>query len=265
MEEKNPQKFQADKELIEEVTDTAESTKAESTEIETIEEPVEGKNDSAESDATEPLEEPVETEPEIAEVEAPTVDERVEETFEEEPVEESIDEDAKEIPARAVPKGLMLQTWQLAVAAVIVVAMIAGGVVLGMILGNRNDGDGFSGSPVDYDWELQSGSATNDNQIVLPGYDDLLFPANETKIEMILPNHKSNPCYFRYTLMLKDTGEILYQTPLIAPGQAMLEIELLRELSKGDYQLIIAIDCISLTDGRTPLNGGEHHVVLRVR
>ncbi|MBO7274166.1 MAG: hypothetical protein J6V22_04860, partial [Clostridia bacterium] len=165
----------------------------------------------------------------------------------------------------AAPRGLVVQGWQLAVAAVIVVAMIAGGVVLGMVLGNRNDGDGFSGSPVDYDWELQSGSATNDNQIVLPGYDDLLFPANETKIEMILPNHKSNPCYFRYTLMLKDTGEILYQTPLIAPGQAMLEIELLRELSKGDYQLIIAIDCISLTDGRTPLNGGEHHVVLRVR
>jgi hypothetical protein len=65
--------------------------------------------------------------------------------------------------------------------------------------------------------------------------------------------------------VLEDTGEILYQSPLIAPGKAVLEIELSRALSKGDYHLTIAIDSVSIADGRTPMNGAEHHVLLQVR
>ena len=138
-------------------------------------------------------------------------------------------------------------------------------MVLGVVLGNRNSANDFNGSPVDYDWELQNGGVINANQITLPGYADLFFPAGQKQIEMILPNHKSNPCYLRYTLLLEGTGEILCQTPLIAPGKAVLEIELSRTLPVGDYYLIIAIDSISLADGRTPMNGAEHRVLLQVR
>ena len=206
-----------------------------------------------------------------------TAEETVEEEIiEEETVaEEAGDEDAVEEPtaqempkeesAQMAPRGLVVQTWQLIVALVVVAAMVVGGVLLGVFLGNRKDDDGFNGSPVDYDWELQHGAATNPNQITLPGYADLLFPADKKQIDMILPNHKSNPCYLRYTLMLEETGEILYQSPLIAPGKAVLEIELSRILPIGDYHLVIAIDSVSLADGRTPMNGAEHRVLLQVR
>ncbi len=269
MEEKKPQDPQVDEETIEETAEQAEPTEKEETE-----ESVETESVQAEDEITETTEEFVEADLELEKVEEESViEESIEEALDEsefvetddEAIEEPFGEDTKEIPVKDVPKGLVLQPWQLAVAVVVVAVMIVGGVLLGVVLGNRNNANDFNGSPVDYDWVLPQGSVPNANQIILPGYGDLLFPAGEKQVEIILPNPKSNPCYFRYTLMLEATGEILYQSPLIAPGKAVLEIELSRALSQGDYHLVIAIDSVSLADGRTPMNGGEHRVLLQVR
>ena len=66
-------------------------------------------------------------------------------------------------------------------------------------------------------------------------------------------------------LLSADTGEVLYQSKLIAPGKAVLEIKLSRPLPAGDYALLIGIDSFSLADGTTPMNGGEQKVLLKVR
>lgn len=284
MEENKSQELPMDEETVEDVTEQAEADSIEVEEpeelreTESAEEPAEESieeftEESIEESAEElvaepigePIDEPIEESNEAEhEVEAAIADENITESIEE-VTEEPKAEDAKVVPAKEMPKGLVLQAWQVAVAAVIVVAMVAGGVLLGVFLGNKNYTDDFNGSPVDYDWVLPQGSNPGANQIVVPGYGDLLFTAGQKQIEIILPNPKNNPCYFRYTLLLDDTGEILYQSPLIAPGKAVLEIELSRALSKGDYHLTIAIDSISLADGRTPMNGAEHHVLLQVR
>ena len=260
-------------ESLEEETPIEEAPEEETLEEETLEEetPIE------ETATQEEVEEPTE-ESSVEIVEEATVEEEVlaEESCEQETIAEetsggevaeepTAQERPKEESAQVAPRGLVVQTWQLILALVVVVAMVVGGVLLGVLLGNRNGDDTFNGSPVDYDWELQHGATTNPNQITLPGYADLLFPADKKQIEMVLPNHKSNPCYLRYTLMLEETGEILYQSPLIAPGKAVLEIELSRILPIGDYHLVIAIDSVSLADGRTPMNGAEHRVLLQVR
>ena len=174
-------------------------------------------------------------------------------TFQEEPV-----------PQKQATAGIVLKPWQLAVAAVVVVALVVGGVVLGIVLGNKNNSN-FDDSPVDYDWILEEGGQTHEDQIILPGYVELTFPAGEQEIEIVLPNPKGNPCYFRYTLVLEGTGEILYQSRLIPPGQAVLQIKLSHPLEKGDYSLLIGVDTVSLADGRTPMNGGEQKVLLKVR
>lgn len=305
MEDKNPQELQTEQEITTEPLQEAEAVELEEKEEasveESFEESLEEETPIEEAPEEETLEEetleeetPIEETATQEEVEEPTEEssaEIVEEaTVEDVLAEESIAEEsceqktiaeetsdgevaeeatAQEIPkeesAQVAPRGLVVQTWQLILALVVVVAMVVGGVLLGVLLGNRNGGDTFNGSPVDYDWELQHGATTNPNQITLPGYADLLFPADKKQIEMVLPNHKSNPCYLRYTLMLEETGEILYQSPLIAPGKAVLEIELSRILPIGDYHLVIAIDSVSLADGRTPMNGAEHRVLLQVR
>lgn len=285
MEEKKPQELPMDEETTEEVTEeVTDQAEADAVETEAAEGEVSAPEASENSIGAEPIEESVEesveksieTEPEAEEIVAhegvaETLDEAKpaeaddEATTEESTAEESTAEEVKDTPTKVATKGFVVQTWQLAIAAIIVVAMVAGGVLLGVLLGNRGDTDDFNGSPVDYDWVLPQGSNPGANQIVVPGYGDLLFTAGQKQIEMILPNPQSNPCYFRYTLVLEDTGEILYQSPLIAPGKAVLEIELSRALSKGDYHLTIAIDSIAIADGRTPMNGAEHHVLLQVR
>ena len=174
-------------------------------------------------------------------------------TFQEEPA-----------PKKQATAGIVLKPWQLAIAAVVVVALVVGGVVLGIVLGNKNNSN-FDDSPVDYDWILEEGGQTHEGQIILPGYVELTFPADEQEIEIVLPNPKGNPCYFRYTLVLEGTGEILYQSRPIPPGQAVLQIKLSRPLEKGDYSLLIGVDTVSLADGRTPMNGGEQKVLLKVR
>ena len=297
MEDKISQELQTEQEITSEPLQEAEAIELEEKEEASVEEaPVE---ETLTEEAFEPL--PVDFVDEEISLEDVTPQEELEESKEEleEPEEESLveitaeeiieeeiieeetvaeeagdgdaveEQTAQEMPkeesVQVAPRGLVVQTWQLIVALVVVAAMVVGGVLLGVFLGNRKDDDGFNGSPVDYDWELQHGAATNPNQITLPGYADLLFPADKKQIDMILPNHKSNPCYLRYTLMLEETGEILYQSPLIAPGKAVLEIELSRILPIGDYHLVIAIDSVSLADGRTPMNGAEHRVLLQVR
>lgn len=167
-------------------------------------------------------------------------------------------------PTKRASAGLVLKPWQLAVAAVAIVALVVGGVVLGIVLGNKNGGNADD-SPVDYEWVLPEGVQTNPDQIVLPGYVELTFPAGKQVIEIVLPNPATNPCYFRYTLVLENTGEVLYRSKLIAPGKAVLEIKLSRPLEKGDYALLIGIDSFSLADGSTPMNGGEQKVLLKVR
>ena len=159
--------------------------------------------------------------------------------------------------------AFVVQSWQVIVAAVLVLAMVGGGVALGVVLSSQNSD--FNDSPVDFEWVLPEGGYVTEGQIVLPGYDVLTFPAGEREIEIVLPNAKENPCYFRYTLVLEETGEVLYQSKLIPPGKAVLEIKLSRPLPKGDYALLIGIDSFSLVDGSTPMNGGEVRVLLKVR
>ncbi len=282
----------------------AEIAEAESAEAEGTEKLVQTESVQAEA-ATEPLEKAIEPEVQTEEAEEPKETgaadvelteeapanksgEESAETLENteaaavsEPVVENIPEETvEELPTSATAKphvggalakwastGLVIQSWQLAIAAVAVVAMVVGGVVLGVVLGNRNNAkdSAFDDSPVDYEWVMPEGGDTNEDQIILPGYVDLTFPAGEQEIEVVLPNPKGNPCYFRYTLMLEATGEILYQSKLIPPGKAVLAIKLSRPLPKGDYSLLIGIDSVSLVDGRTPMNGGEQSVLLKVR
>ena len=269
MEEKNLQEIEVNTKAEEPISNVADVTEAELAEVEATQEVTATKEEPVTEEAVheESAEEPINEEP--TEETAEEATEAPEEVAAEAPVEEPTTEvitaepQAEEKPKRDAA-GLVIKPWQLAVAAVAVVAMIVGGVVLGIVLGNKNGGS-YDDSPVDYEWVLPDGAQTNPDQIILPGYVELTFQAGKQVIEIVLPNPASNPCYFRYTLVLEETGEVLYQSRLIAPGKAVLEIKLSRPLEVGDYSLLIGVDSVSLTDGRTPMNGGEQRVLLKVR
>ena len=65
-------------------------------------------------------------------------------------------------------------------------------------------------------------------------------------------------------MILKSTGETLYESGTVPPGMAVKRITLSRALEVGDYDLELQIETTSLADG-TPMNGATLQVKLKVR
>ena len=90
--------------------------------------------------------------------------------------------------------------------------------------------------------------------ISMPGYSELRMHADTNLLGSVWLNSKENSCYLRFTLRLTDTGEILYQSGLIAPGMAVLESALTRSLSRGEYSVDLLIEAFSMEKNPIPLN-----------
>ncbi|MBQ9796080.1 MAG: hypothetical protein IJW50_00005, partial [Clostridia bacterium] len=120
--------------------------------------------------------------------------------------------------------AVVIRPWQIILSVLVVLTLVVGGVAVGVMLGRGDsDVDRFA---EDFDWIPPSGSNTNPDGITLPGYSSVVLPAGEKNIQMVLPNPSTNPCYFRFTLVLKDTGEVLYTSGLIPPGMAVKQVKL---------------------------------------
>lgn len=102
------------------------------------------------------------------------------------------------------------------------------------------------------------------NQIMLPGLGTIKLTTGQTHVEKVLLNPEGNPCYFQFRLVLRDTGETLYESGLVEPGKAIVAFDINRALEAGSYEAEVQIDTRSLEDAETPLNGGVIAVTLEV-
>ena len=100
--------------------------------------------------------------------------------------------------------------------------------------------------------------------IKIPGYPSITLPADQKDVTVALLNPEGNPCYFVFELVLKDSGESLYKSKLVPPGQAITRISLARALSTGEYNATIKITTFSTAD-QTPMNGANVETVLIVK
>ena len=51
--------------------------------------------------------------------------------------------------------------------------------------------------------------------IRIPGYPSITIPADTKDVTVNLMNPEGNPCYFTFTLVLKDTDETIYQSKMV--------------------------------------------------
>ena len=100
--------------------------------------------------------------------------------------------------------------------------------------------------------------------IKIPGYPSITLPADQQTVNMALLNPEGNPCYFTFEIVLKDTGESIYQSKLVPPGQAITEISMSKALPAGEYAATIKITTTSLEDG-SAMNGANVETVLIVK
>jgi len=110
----------------------------------------------------------------------------------------------------------------------------------------------------------QSEETTNENSIAIPGYEGLTLKADTKKQEISLKNPAENNCYFVITLYLED-GTELWKSDYIKSGDISKPIKLNRKLSAGNYSAKLKYDCFALNKEKTPLNGAEIKLTLRVK
>ncbi len=92
--------------------------------------------------------------------------------------------------------------------------------------------------------------------IKIPGYPVIEIPKNQKNVQMALLNPEGNPCYFTFTIVLEETNEVLYQSKMVPPGQAITDVTLARGLNAGSYKAVIKITTNALDDGRG-MNGAN--------
>lgn len=167
--------------------------------------------------------------------------------------------------------GIVLKKRHIAVAAL----LIAGGVTLGLNWNNWfgeappettppgfvPDIDEDAGDWIGQQPEDAGGEETG---IKIPGYPSTTLPADTETVSVALLNPEGNPCYFTFELVLKDTGEVLYTSKMVPPGQAIYQITLSRSLPAGEYDAVIRISTASLEDG-SAMNGANAETVLIVQ
>ena len=94
-------------------------------------------------------------------------------------------------------------------------------------------------------------------RIRVPTYSAWTMEAGSDTVEVPLVNTEGNPCYMKFAVKLKDSGEVLYESELVPPGKAVPEIRLNRPLEAGTYPVAVEISTFSLDDPTQPLNGAQ--------
>lgn len=173
------------------------------------------------------------------------------------------------------PKSITLKKWQLVLICILVPLLVAGGVLVGLALKNRAavapaaSRTAAAGLTIDPNAKTSSdvlpkSSGASQAGIKIPGYPSIPLKAGIKEANIHLVNPDGNDVYFKFALVLSDTGEVLYQSGAVPPGQAINKQTLSRALSAGSYKAFIKISTFSISD-QTPRNGANVETTLVVK
>lgn len=142
----------------------------------------------------------------------------------------------------------------LVIVLIAVIAILAAvGITMGVLLINNN-------SSQTQDTAKQQGA---EQGIKIPGYPDMTISSESIDFPITLLNPEENPCNFKFTLSLQETGETLCTTDLVKPGDAIKGVTLDKPIEKGTYTLIINISTYSV-DSNSQMNGAQVKSTLTV-
>ncbi|MEG0469731.1 MAG: hypothetical protein RR562_07455 [Longicatena sp.] len=143
---------------------------------------------------------------------------------------------------------------------ILLLLLVAGLLFLGFIL--MKDTSNLDPFAKDYAPKKELTLEGDVDNIAVPGFGRVTMEADKSVSYLALWNPSSNPCYFKYTIVLKKTGNILYESGLIPPGKAVTEQKLNQSIPEGSHEIQMKIDCFSLEDETKPLNGSIVNVTL---
>ncbi|MBR3796539.1 MAG: hypothetical protein IKK34_11045 [Clostridia bacterium] len=102
--------------------------------------------------------------------------------------------------------------------------------------------------------------------VAIPGWGSMTIPAGVTEVQTSMQNPAANEgwYYLTFQLRMKDTGEVLFTTGLIPPGQYCNKVTLTRALEPGEYPAIIHVQPYRISD-QSPTNNADMETVLIVK
>lgn len=112
--------------------------------------------------------------------------------------------------------------------------------------------------------QTQSTTSTESDKISIPGFESWTIDANKTKASASFYNPENNSCYFVISVVLDDTGEKIYESKYLKPGQHLYEVELAKPLKAGRYKATLHYSTYSTTD-LSPMNGADVPFELTVK
>lgn len=151
----------------------------------------------------------------------------------------------------------------------IIILLVGAGVTVGIIMMNNNQpteqsqGVVFDNNASHYEKTVEN-KGGSDSGIKVPGYPDITVDSGTKDFPITLLNPEGNPCNFKFTLTLADTGEDICTTNLVKPGDAIKGVTLDKALEKGEYTLLVNIATFS-TDDNTEMNGAQIKTKLTVK
>ncbi len=150
---------------------------------------------------------------------------------------------------------------------ILIIAGITGVVCIINSFEQRNDTANLSGVVFDnnashYDGTIadKGGEKTG---IKIPGYSDITISADSDNIPITLLNPEGNPCNFKFSLEIEETGGIICTTDYVKPGDAIEGVKLDNKIPKGTYTLIINIKTASVDTG-AEMNGAQVKTQLEI-
>ncbi len=109
----------------------------------------------------------------------------------------------------------------------------------------------------------QTQEASVTKGIKIPGYTTIPIAANTQEVDIDLYNPEENDVHFQITFILDETGEKIYESKLIEPGQHLYHIKLEKALAPGEYPITMQYSTFSTDDTFTPKNGASVECVLK--
>ena len=151
------------------------------------------------------------------------------------------------------------------------VILLAAGVLLGANWerwfddkpsGNRLEIDPNAGEYV----APQPSEQTGGEGIAIPGWGSITVPAGKTEVSVDFPNPDANAdkYYLSFELRLKGSGEVLYTSGLVPPGQTIQNINLSRPLEAGTYAAVVHVQPYKMDEAQTPTNNADMETQLIV-
>lgn len=125
------------------------------------------------------------------------------------------------------------------------------------------------GSPI-FRPNIEHNTGTNEEKeneakgIQVRGFTTWSIPANTSKnLSIPLENPEGNPCYFSFEILLSDTGEVIYSSDMVPPGEKISRINITREFDAGDYPATIKIKTNELITGKE-MNSPAIQIIIHV-